>query len=56
MKKKVVILVCMLLITTILPTFASAGDSENPEVEDRILDVKLFGIFPFFFTKNCKIY
>jgi hypothetical protein len=48
------ILICMLLITTILPTFASAGDSENPEVEDRILDVKLFGIIPFLLQKIVK--
>ena len=53
-KKIVGIFVCMLLIATILPTFAFAGDSENPEVEDRILDVKLFGIIPFFPQINFK--
>lgn len=54
MKKIVVILICMLLITIILPTIASAGDPENPEIEDRILDVKLFGIFPFLNQKIVK--
>ncbi len=54
MKKIIVILICMLLITTILPNYAFAGDSENPEVEDRILDVKLFGLFPFLLQKIVK--
>jgi hypothetical protein len=46
MRKKVVgILIFMLLITTILPLTAHAGDPENPEVVDRMRDVKLFGLF-----------
>jgi hypothetical protein len=36
--------VCMLLITTILPITALAGDPENPEFIDKIRDVKLFGV------------
>ena len=45
MKIKIVgIFVCMLLVTTILPLTALAGDPENPEVIDRIRDVKLFGV------------
>ena len=40
MKSKIVgIFVCMLLITTLIPIIASAGDPENPEVEDRVGDV-----------------
>jgi len=33
------------LITTILPLTALAGNPENPEVIDRMRDVKLFGLF-----------
>ena len=50
MKKKIIgIFVCMLLIATILPITGTviAGSEEDPEVEDRIFDVKLFGIFGF---------
>ncbi len=50
MKKKIIgIFVCMLLITAILPItgIVIAGSEEDPEVEDRIFDVKLFGIFEF---------
>jgi hypothetical protein len=39
MKTKIVgIFVCMLLITTILPITAIAGDEENPEITDTIGD------------------
>jgi hypothetical protein len=49
MKKKIVgLFVCMLLIITILPITALAGDPENPEVKDRTRDVKLFGLFTLF--------
>jgi len=45
MRNKIVdIFVCMLLITTVLPITALAGGPENPEVVDRIRDVKLFGV------------
>lgn len=54
MKKIVGILICMLLIITVLPITVSAGDPENPEVVDRIMDVKLFGIFGFPFQANLK--
>jgi hypothetical protein len=55
MKKIMVsILVIMLLILTVLPLQVLAGDSDNPEFEDRILDVKLFGIFPFPLQNNLK--
>jgi len=48
MRKKIICFsICMLLIFTILPLNISAGDSENPEVEDRIFDVNLFGIILF---------
>jgi hypothetical protein len=47
MKIKIVgLFVCMLMITTILPMTALAGDPENPEVKDRTRDVRLFGLFP----------
>jgi hypothetical protein len=59
MEKKIIgILLGTLLITTILPITTSAGDSENPEIKDRILDVKLFGIIgglPQFFFKNIDV-
>jgi hypothetical protein len=45
MRKNIVgILIFMLLTTTILPLTVLAGDPENPEVIDRIRDVKLFGV------------
>ena len=50
MKKKLLeIFVCMLLLTTMLPMTVTviAGDEEDPEVEDRTLDVKLFGFIGF---------
>jgi hypothetical protein len=49
MKTKIVgLFVCMLLITTILPMTAIAGDENNPEIKDKTRDVKLFGLFPLF--------
>jgi len=40
MKKKIVgLFVCMLLITTILPMTAMAGDEKNPEIKDKIGDM-----------------
>jgi hypothetical protein len=54
-KKIVSIFVFMLLITTLLPITAMAGDEENPEIVDETSD--LFGIFALkpnvynFFTK-----
>jgi len=50
MKKKIFgIFVCIILVTTLLPIAGTviAGSEDNPEVEDRIFDVKLFGIFLF---------
>jgi hypothetical protein len=44
MKKKIVgIFVCMLLIITILPTTAIAGDEQNPEIQDTPED----DVFPY---------
>lgn len=57
MKKKIVgIFVCTLLIATILPITETviAGSEDDPEVEDRIFDVKLFGLFPFMPQSNFK--
>jgi hypothetical protein len=55
MKIKIIgLFVCMLLIATLLPMTALAGDPENPEVIDRIMDVKLFGLFTFPFQMNYK--
>jgi hypothetical protein len=55
MKIKIVgIFVCMLLITTILPITALAGDPENPEFIDKIRDVKLFGLFTIPFQMKYK--
>ena len=50
MKRKILgIFIVTLLIATILPITGTviAGSEEDPEVEDRIFDVKLFGIFVF---------
>ena len=45
MRNKIIgLFVCMLLITTVLPMTVLAGDPENPEVIDKIRDVKLFGV------------
>ena len=42
MRKKIVgIIIFMLLITTILPMTALAGDPENPEIEDELNDTYL---------------
>jgi hypothetical protein len=49
MKIKIVgIFVCMLLIATLLPITAMAGDENDPEIKDKTRDVKLFGLFPLF--------
>jgi hypothetical protein len=43
MKKKIVgIFVCTLLITTILPMTAIAGDEQNPEITDTIGDARAY--------------
>jgi hypothetical protein len=45
MRKKICIpILVMLLITVVIPFNVIAGDEENPEIKDRRLDVKLFGI------------
>jgi len=50
MKRKIIgIFICALLITTIIPITAMAGDEQNPEILDETDD--LFGIF----TTNQKI-
>lgn len=55
MRNKIIgIFVCMLLTTTILPMTALAGDPENPEVVDRIRDVKLFWFFAIPFQMEYK--
>lgn len=47
-------IVLMLLLTTIFSIGAIAGDPENPEFEDRILDVKLFGLIRWIFQSRYK--
>jgi hypothetical protein len=47
MKKIIGILVCALFVAMLFPLGTIAGDSDDSEVEDRIRDVKLFGIFSF---------
>ena len=53
-KKMVGIIIFMLLTTTILPMTVLAGDPENPEVIDRIRDVKLFGVITIPFQMEYK--
>ena len=55
MRKKIIpILISMLFIFTIFSMNALGGSEDNPEVEDRIGDVKLFGFIPFFPQINFK--
>ena len=55
MKKKIVgFFICILLTMILLPMNALAGDPDNPEFVDRILDVKLFGVFTCPFQINYK--
>ena len=57
MKKKLLgIFVCMLLITTILPSTVIAGDEDNPEIEDEINDtiLKHFDIVSAWFHENTE--
>ena len=44
--KKIIVYFCigMLVMITFIPMNTSAGDVDNPEVEDRILDVKFLGL------------
>lgn len=55
--KKIIVYFCigMLVMIALYPINISAGDAENPEVEDRILDVKFMGLigFPFLFIQIC---
>jgi hypothetical protein len=55
MKNKIsLIVISMLLILQLFSINAFAGTEENPEVEDRIRDVKIFGLFPFLPQFNYK--
>jgi len=48
MKIKMISIVVILLLTlTVTPWPVLAGDVDNPEIQDRIFDVKLFGILPY---------
>lgn len=52
MKKLIIIITSLLLLSNITVLYAIAGDIENPEFEDKIRDVKLFGIFPLLIQFN----
>ncbi len=55
MKLKIIsFLISMLFVSSIFSMAAIAGDEENPEIEDRMRDVKLFGLFPFLPQFNLK--
>jgi len=55
LKKKLFIIIgCLILITPVFSFNVYAGDPENPEIEDRMRDVKLFGLFPFLPQSNLK--
>jgi hypothetical protein len=53
-KKKIVILICSILLVIAFSLNVNAGSEEDPEVEDRTRDVKIFGIFPFLPQFNFK--
>ena len=61
MKERACILVGMLLISALIPLTASAGDPNDPEVTDRIRDVRGFfgliprALIPQFFLKHVDI-
>ena len=46
MKKITSLIICIMLVVPILPFVVSAGDEENPEIEDPEDDVILFGMYP----------
>jgi hypothetical protein len=46
--------ICILLSATAFPLAVNAGSEDDPEVEDRIRDVMLFGRFPFIFQFSFK--
>lgn len=54
MKKIIIIFICLSLTLLVFSFNVIAGSEEDPEVEDRIRDVKIFGIFPFLPQSNFK--
>ena len=46
MKKITSLMICIMLALPILPFVVSAGDEENPEIDDPEDDILLFGIYP----------
>jgi len=52
MKIKLLIVLLSILIITLSTLNVIAGTEEDPEVEDRIRDVRLFGLFPFLPQSN----
>ncbi len=48
------VIIALLMMPAFLPCASLAGDPDNPEIEDRVLDVKLFGIWGFFFQSLVK--
>jgi hypothetical protein len=56
MIKKIIgcFIICILMISAILPLSSIAGDPDDPEIKDRRFDVKVFGIFGFFFQSFLK--
>jgi hypothetical protein len=55
MKKRIWnIVVCMLLISTIFSVNGIAGSEKDPEIEDRVRDVRIFGLIPFLPQFNFK--
>ncbi|MFH1013019.1 MAG: hypothetical protein V1769_00725 [Thermoplasmatota archaeon] len=54
MKKICEILVCTLLILASCSISVSAGSEEDPEIVDKLFDVKIFGVIPFLPQTNFK--
>lgn len=53
-KKIISIVIIMLLLLASFSIIVSSGSEDDPEIVDRKLDVKLFGIFPFLPQLNYK--
>jgi hypothetical protein len=52
--KIIMLLIVMLLFLTSFPLIVSGGSEDDPEIEDRVFDVRFLGSFPFFPQTNFR--